>query len=247
MSNQRPDSAPLYLTGDHPCAYLPGRTARTLFLDPRAPMSPNLYGRMLAMAFRRSGVHVYRPACPGCHACVPVRIPVEEFTPDRSQRRNWERNGKDLTVRERPARFDPVHFDLYRAYLQHRHAESSMADATAESYEDFLLRPWGGDTVLLELRLADRLMGVAVTDRVERALSAVYTFFDPRLADRAPGTTAILCQIRRARELGLDWVYLGYWIEDCRKMRYKDRFRPVEALVDGTWRHFGRGDPIDWR
>lgn len=237
---------PLYLTGDHRCAYLPERTSRTLFLDPRTPMDCHLYGRLLTMGFRRSGAHVYRPSCPSCQACVPVRIPVADFTPDRSQHRNWERNRQDLTLRERPRRFDPAHYALYRAYLLDRHADSSMADATPESYQDFLLSPWGGDTFLLELRLGERLIGVAVTDRVPGALSAVYTFFDPAMAQRAPGTTALLAQIRLARERGMDWLYLGYWIGECRKMSYKDRFRPVEALIGGAWRRFGRGEPIRW-
>ena len=237
----------LYLSAEHPCSYLPGRQARTLFIDPLAPMNGRLYLRLLEHGFRRSGSHVYRPACARCRACIPLRLPVHAFSPNRSQRRAWERNRAALSLRDLPPHFDRAHFALYRRYIDSRHAGGSMADASPESYEDFLLSPWGGETRLLELRLGDRLMAVAVTDVLENALSAVYTFFDPELSGQAPGTAAVLCQIAEARRLALDWLYLGYWIEDCRKMSYKDHFRPLEAWIDGAWRHVERGTEIPWR
>lgn len=246
--NQDPARGPaLYLSSEHACSYLPGLKARTLFVDPLARMTGRLYLRLLEHGFRRSGGHIYRPACATCRACVPLRIPVQAFQPNRSQQRTWRLNRDRLSVRDLPPRFDPTQFALYRRYIAARHADGSMADASPESYEDFLLRPWGGDTRLLELRLEGRLMAVAVTDVLEDALSAVYTFFDPELSAQAPGTVAVLCQIAEARRLGLDWLYLGYWIEECRKMRYKDRYRPLEALIDGAWRRIERGAAIPWR
>lgn len=242
-----PGGPALYLSGEHVCSYLPGRQARTLFIDPLAPMSGQLYLRLLEHGFRRSGSHIYRPACARCHACVPLRIPVRAFRPDRSQRRTWERTRAALSLRKHPPRFDPIQFALYRRYIEARHADGSMADASPESYQDFLLSPWGGTTALLELWLEDRLMAVAVTDVLENALSAVYTFFDPAFSGQSPGTLAVLCQISEARRLGLDWLYLGYWIEGCRKMSYKDRFRPLEAWIDGGWRSVERGASIPWR
>jgi arginine-tRNA-protein transferase len=237
----------LYLSSEHACSYLPGRQARTLFIDPLAPMSGHLYQHLLEHGFRRSGSHVYRPACGHCHACVPLRIPVAEFRPNRSQQRAWRRTRERLSLRELPPRFDSAHFALYRRYIEARHSDGSMADASPESYEDFLLSPWGGETRLLELRLDERLMAVAVTDVLGNALSAVYTFFDPDLSAQAPGTLAVLCQASEAQRWGLDWLYLGYWIEECRKMSYKDRFRPVEAWIDGAWRPAERGAGIPWR
>ena len=238
----------LYLTGGHPCSYLPGLTARTLFLDPLAIMDTELYELLLAQGFRRSGHHVYRPRCEGCIRCVPVRLPVWDFTPNRSQRRNAALNARDIRLIDLPARFRPEHYRLYAAYMRSRHAGGSMAEsASPESYQDFLIAPWGGETKLLEMRLDGRLAAVAVTDRQPRSLSAVYTFFDPALADRSLGTTAVLRQIDLARDLGLTHLYLGYWIEECRKMSYKDSFRPMEAWIGGTWRRFERGTPITWR
>lgn len=233
----------LYLTAEHPCSYLEGLRARTLFVDPLARLETATYQALVDQGFRRSGSHVYRPACRGCARCVPVRIPVRDFRPDRSQRRNWERNAPDLRLVDAPAAFDPTHFALYLRYLASRHPDGSMADDTStESYRRFLVDPWGGETHFLELRLANRLVGVAVTDRLLHGLSAVYTFFDPELARRAPGTLAVLAQIEVARRLGLPYLYLGYWIGACRKMAYKDRFRPIEAWDGRVWRRFERGD-----
>jgi arginyl-tRNA--protein-N-Asp/Glu arginylyltransferase len=240
-------SLPLYLTGEHACSYIPGLSARTLFVDPLHRVDATTYGLLLERGFRRSGTHIYRPACTRCHRCVSVRIPVREFVPSRSQRRNWKRNASDLSWTSRPAAFHPGHYRLYQAYLQSRHADGSMAeDASPSSYFDFLVAPWGGETRFLELRTGSRLMAVAVTDVLPRALSAVYTFFDPELSDRAPGTCAILAQIREAQRLGLDYLYLGYWIGECRKMSYKDRYRPTEAWTGEGWRHLDRGEPIAW-
>ena len=239
---------PLYVTGRHPCSYLPDQSARTLFVDPLARMSPALYQLLLAQGFRRSGGHVYRPACEPCLRCVPVRIPVSAFAPNRYQRRNAARNGADLRLVERPCVFDPEHYALYARYLHSRHPDGSMAeDASEDGYQDFLIAPWGGDTLLLELRLGTEPLGVAVTDRMPHSLSAVYTFFDPDQDGRALGIYAVLCQVALARRLGLAHLYLGYWIEECRKMSYKDAYRPIEAWIGGRWRGFGRGEPIAWR
>jgi arginyl-tRNA--protein-N-Asp/Glu arginylyltransferase len=246
-SNLQRLALPLYLTGEHACSYIPGLCARTLFVDPLQPMDGPTYELLLERGFRRSGGHIYRPACGSCQRCVSLRIPVREFAPTRSQRRNLQRNRADVTLVARAARFEPEHYRLYQAYLQSRHPDGSMADATRESYCDFLVAPWGGETCFLELRLGRRLMAVAVTDVQPHSLSAVYTFYDPALAERAPGTYAILCQIEEARRLGLDHLYLGYWIEECRKMSYKDRYRPIEAWIGSAWRHFEKSEPIAWQ
>lgn len=239
----------LYLTAEHPCSYLKPRQARTLFVDPLARIDPATYQSLVDQGFRRSGAHVYRPACRGCTRCVPVRIPVDAFEPDRSQRRNRSRNGLELSLREVDAAFDPRHFALYLRYLASRHPDGSMADDTSvESYRRFLVDPWGGETRFLELRLrdgrGDRLAGVAVTDVLPRGLSAVYTFFDPALSDRGPGIFAVLAQIEAARQLDLSYLYLGYWIGESRKMAYKERYRPIECWDGRAWRRFERGQDL---
>ncbi|AGA91183.1 putative arginyl-tRNA:protein arginylyltransferase [Thioflavicoccus mobilis 8321] len=241
--NARPPSLSLYLTGEQPCSYLPGRQARSLFVDPLARMDGSRYRWLLAQGFRRSGRFIYRPACRGCRRCVAVRIPVSAFTPDRAQRRCAQRNA-DLHLVRLPAVFLPEHFVLYRAYLAARHPDGEMAEGDAEDFQRFLLDPWGGDTELFELRLRERLIAVAITDVVPGGLSAIYTFFDPGELDRSPGTFALLNQVAEARRRGLDHVYLGFWIEDCRKMRYKEHFRPLEAWDGLAWRRYERSEPI---
>ena len=237
----------LYLTGEHNCSYLPGHRARTLFVDPTASIDGATYQALVDQGFRRSGAHVYRPACLGCAACVPVRVPVADFVPDRSQRRNWRRNSAELNLLDTPAAFKPSHFDIYRRYLRARHPEGGMADdASEDSYRRFLVERWGGSTRFIELRLGERLVGVAVTDVIEHGLSAVYTFFDPADSERSPGTFAILAQIEAARRLGVPYLYLGYWLRDSAKMRYKERFRPIEAWDGHTWVRFERTRPLDF-
>ncbi|MGQ9660216.1 MAG: arginyltransferase [Thermochromatium sp.] len=237
---------PLYLTGEHDCSYLTGVRARTLFVDPGARIDGATYQRFIDQGFRRSGTYIYRPACCGCLACVPVRLPVAEFAPNRSQRRNWRLNAPDIRVGDVPAAFYPEHFDLYRRYLTARHADGTMAeDATEDSYRRFLVESWGGTTRFIELRLEGRLVGVAVTDVLEQGLSAVYTFFDPELGRRALGTFGVLTQIQTARRLGRPYLYLGYWIAESRKMVYKERFRPIEAWDGQTWRRFERAQPLN--
>jgi len=240
----KPPALPLYVTDWHQCSYLSDLRARTLFVDPTAPMDGAIYQVLLEQGFRRSGCHVYRPACGPCRRCVPVRIPVDAFAPNRSQRRTLARNRDEVVLTDRRAHFDPEQYALYRTYVRDRHGDGSMADAAPESYREFLVAPWGGETRFLEFRLGPRLMAVAVTDRLPGSLSAVYTFFDPALADRAPGTYAILCQIEAARRLGLSALYLGYWIGDCRKMVYKESFRPLEARIGERWRRYERGVAI---
>lgn len=235
----------LYLTAEHPCSYLDGLKARTLFVDPLARMDSATYQALVEQGFRRSGAHVYRPACRGCARCVPVRIPVDAFQPDRSQRRNWARNVGAFRLADTPAQFNPAHFDLYLRYLASRHPDGSMADDTSvESYRRFLVDPWGGETRFLELHLNGRLAGVAVTDLLPNGLSAVYTFFDPDLSGRAPGTFAVLAQVETARQLGLPFLYLGYWIGAARKMAYKERFRPIETWDGRQWHRAAHGEPL---
>lgn len=226
----------VFQTTEHACGYWPERSARDLVLDPADPALPGLYGPALAMGFRRSGAHVYRPNCIGCAACTPVRIPVASFAPSRSQRRVLARNA-DLRVSLAPALRDQASFDLYRRYVGTRHAGGGMDDPSPDEFDAFLRCDWS-PTCFLRLHAGDRLVAVAVTDLLGDGLSAVYTFFDPDLAGRSLGTLAILAQVEAARQKGLDHVYLGFWLRDHPKMDYKRRFRPLEFLDGDQWRPF---------
>ncbi|HEX5340064.1 MAG TPA: arginyltransferase [Gammaproteobacteria bacterium] len=233
MQDTQHDRLALYLSPEHPCSYLHGQSARSVFLDPQVTPQRALYNAFVAQGFRRSGSFLYRPQCEHCHACVPVRIPVGDFRPDRTQRRVWRMN-QDLEARLRATEFDTGHFALYRRYLSTRHPGGGMDRHTPADYRAFLTSRWS-DTTSVELRLADRLVAVAVMDELDEALSAVYTFYDPGLTRRSLGTFAILWQIEEARRRGLRWLYLGYWIAASRKMAYKDRFRPCERFGPDGW------------
>ena len=222
-----------FATPGHPCSYLAGREATTVFADPGHPMNPALYTALSRLGFRRSGAHVYRPECAACSACIPVRIPVARFRPRRIHRRIRSAN-RDLAFRIRPARFDSRHFALYRRYLSARHPGGGMDDPSPWQYREFLISSWC-DTFFFEYSLDGAVVAVSVIDRLADALSCVYTFFDPAEGRRSLGTYAILHATDIAHRNGLEWLYLGYYIADSPKMRYKAAFRPQERLTDGRW------------
>ncbi len=233
MSAMSKASIRLYQTGLHPCGYWPDRRSRDLVLDPDSEHIGQAYAQALAMGFRRSGGHVYRPHCPRCRDCVAIRLPVHEFRPDRGQRRCLRRNA-DLAMSETPAHRDDEHFDLYRRYLAHRHPGGGMDDPGPDDFDLFLRSPWSA-TRFLEFRLHEKLVAVAVTDLLPEAISAVYTFYEPELERRGLGSYAILRQVDWAREQRLPHLYLGYRIAGHPKMDYKTRFRPCELLENGIW------------
>jgi arginyl-tRNA--protein-N-Asp/Glu arginylyltransferase len=231
---------PLYLSAPHPCSYLTDRQSNTLFADPEGPMDMATYSELLTYGFRRSGRMVYAPRCDFCSQCVSVRIPVEDFRPRRIHRRVARSNAVVERI-IRPAQFRAEHFALYQRYTRHRHSDGEMAQASEQEYMAFLTSSWS-DTRFVEFRLADRLLGVAVTDFSTDGLSAFYTFFDPDFDKRSPGTLAILQQVGMAREMALDYLYLGYWVADSPKMAYKIDFRPIELWRQGRWRRLQAGE-----
>jgi arginine-tRNA-protein transferase len=187
--------------------------------------------------FRRSGGHIYRPKCPSCEACVPIRVPVAEFRPRRVHRRNLRTNA-DVTLHPRTATFDPDHFALYERYIAARHTGGGMENPDPDTYLDFLTANWA-TTTFYEFRREQQLLAVAVVDELDDGLSAVYTFFDPAESRRSLGRFAVLQEIELARARGLQWLYLGYWIGECRKMAYKTEFLPHQYYLRGAWRNAG--------
>lgn len=234
MRNDGQHAIRLFQTLEHACGYWPERPSRDLIIDPADPHLPSVYAQAMAMGFRRSGGHVYRPHCPGCRACISVRVPAREFRPNRSQRRCLARNA-DLELRLAPPRRTEENFALYRRYLDGRHRGGGMDDPAPENFDSFLACGWS-PTQFMEFRLAGQLVALAVTDAVPEALSAVYTFYDPALAHRGLGTYAILRQIQRCRDEGRAHLYLGFWLHGHPKMAYKRGFQPLEFLDGATWR-----------
>ncbi len=222
-----------YATPPHQCSYLPEREAITLFADPNFPKNMRLYSALMNYGFRRSGAHLYIPKCENCSACISVRIPVNDFTPTRSQKRILKKNN-DLHVAEKPAEFNDNYFSLYKKYLSTKHPGGGMDNPTPDSFMDFLTANWS-DTVFYEFTLNGQIKAVAVTDMLDDSISAVYTFYDPEMTDRSLGKFAILFQIIQAQILGKRWLYLGYWIKNCKKMEYKSDFKPQELFYDNAW------------
>lgn len=228
-----PEDLAFYISPPHSCSYLPGKEAITLFADPHAEMDTTLYSNLAELGFRRSGSHVYRPHCPECDACQPVRLDVEKFRPNRSQRRNWQRND-DVAVKQWPAVYCHEHYQLYRKYIQARHPDGSMDVESPERYIEFLTSPWS-ETRFVEFRDENRLLAVAVMDILRHGLSAVYTFFEPDEGSRGLGNLAVLWLVGEAKQRHLPWVYLGYLIEQSPKMAYKANYHPLQHFRNGCW------------
>lgn len=223
----------LFTTAAHTCSYLPDRQAKTLFIDPLLNISPTLQTHLAEIGFRRSGSHTYRPHCESCMHCIPCRVSVDNFTFTKRFRRIIKRNA-DLSVIPINSIADNEFYDLYAQYINTRHKDGDMYPATREQYDSFLSSPCE-TTVFYAIREQKTLQGIIVCDRLQNALSAVYTFYQVNETRRSLGNFAILWQIEEARRLGLSYLYLGYWIRDCDKMNYKIQFRPLEMLFNGVW------------
>ena len=222
-----------FTTAAHACSYLDNRQAITLFADPESDMTAALYSELSDLGFRRSGNYVYRPQCKGCQACISVRVPVTDFLPGRTQTRCLRRN-QDLQVHVREAGWDESHYALYARYIRARHHEGDMYPPSPRQYREFLTSDWA-DTLFVEFRHHERLVALAVVDVLSTGWSAVYTFYDPDETQRSLGTYVILWQIQACRERQLPYLYLGYWVRQAERMRYKTRFRPLELLIEGEW------------
>ncbi|MCH8532417.1 MAG: arginyltransferase [Saccharospirillum sp.] len=236
-SENQEESIKLYRTGEHPCSYLPGQQARTLFLDPELHFNRSLYEQLTHLGFRRSGMHLYRPDCESCGACMPTRVRVASFRPKRRFRRVLKANS-DLDIRVVPCQYSREHYRLYERYISQRHRNGDMYPPSPDAYRDFLTSR-SDLSFIMEFRKDGVLLASAFTDRLVTGLSATYTCFEPEEDARSLGTFAILSQIQYCQSQQLPFLYLGYWVPGSQQMHYKADFQPMELLINRQWRPLG--------
>jgi len=242
------DTPQFYLTAPSPCPYLAGKEERKVFTHLVGERAGELNNILTQGGFRRSQSIAYRPACEGCRSCVSVRVIAKQFAPTRSMRRIAGRNA-DIVGEMKAAMPTSEQYAIFRAYLDSRHRDGGMADMTVLDYammvedshiETRIIEYRRREDLLAPPRQAARrragdLVAVALTDVLGDGLSMVYSFFEPDEAARSLGTYMVLDHIARAQEMGLAYVYLGYWVRGSRKMDYKSRFLPQERLTPDGW------------
>ncbi len=244
--------AQFYLTAPQPCPYLQGREERKVFTTLQGASAVGVNNALSSRGFRRSQSVIYRPACVGCTACMSIRIPVARFQPSKTQRRIVARNG-DLERRPCEAWATEAQFVLFRRYLDRRHADGGMADMDAFDYASMVDETPVNSTVI-EYTRADpatgerHLVAACLSDILGDGLSMVYSFFEPNEPKRSLGAYMILDHVRLAAEMGLEHVYLGYWVAGSSKMNYKTLYRPFELCDGANWRSFESMEDYEaWR
>ena len=224
----------LYQSVPYSCPYIPINSAQHHTTEPGATLSSDVYSELINIGFRRAGNRIHRPNCLNCTQCISLRIPVRSFRANRSQRRVFNKNSNlNVDVVINPDYSD--YLELYQDYIRHRHPETENMQQALSTFEDFLFSPWS-DTFSIEFRLpTQQLVCVAICDPLIQGWSAVYTFYDVEYSHLSLGTFSIVKQIELLKHRGLDYLYLGYWINDCDKMNYKTQFRPCEGFTNEQW------------
>jgi len=233
QSKQEDSALKFYMTPSHPCSYFDDREAQTIFVDPKRQVNSQEFLLLTENGFRRSGNYIYRPNCKNCIACESLRIPVRRFNITKKYRRIVNKN-KDLSSTIKDNSFNKKHYQLYERYINERHKDGDMYPASEEQYRSFLLAPFNS-VRFIEYTLDDQLVAVSVIDELPMAISAIYTFFEPKLSARSLGVYVILKQIELCLKKGLPYLYLGYYIQNSPKMHYKNQFKPHQIFQNHQW------------
>ncbi len=246
MRHTLPIAPQFYVTAPQPCPYLDGRMERKLFTALQGEYSEKLNDSLSKQGFRRSQNVLYRPSCAECSACLSARIRVDDFEPSKNQRRVLKKNKHFQREATSPWATDDQ-YELFRAYLDSRHADGGMADMDIFEFAAMIEETPIRSRVIeysVQEKGARRLGAVCLTDVLDDGLSMVYSFYDPAFRNQSLGTHVILDHIEIARDAGLPYVYLGYWVPGSPKMGYKARFSPLEVYSGGEWTELT--DPEDF-
>jgi arginine-tRNA-protein transferase len=247
MRHTLPLTPQFYVTAPQPCPYLPGRMERKLFTALQGEQAQKLNDSLSKQGFRRSQNVLYRPSCAECSACLSARIRVADFTPSRTQKRILKR-AEGLRRNATSPWATEDQFSLFRRYLDNRHADGGMADMDIFEFAA-MIEETPIKSRVIEYTAASKhgektrsLAAVCLTDVFDDGLSMVYSFYDPDLTPLSLGTYVILDHVAIAREAGLPYVYLGYWVPGSRKMGYKAGFSALEIYKSGSWQPLGDPD-----
>ncbi|QPH53833.1 arginyltransferase [Pontivivens ytuae] len=244
MRHLPPNVPQFYVTAPQPCPYLAGRVERKLFTALQGADSQRLNDALSRQGFRRSQNVLYRPSCADCSSCLSARLRVSDFSFSRNQRRVMKRNA-DLTRNGTSPWATEEQYALFRRYLDHRHADGGMADMDMFEFAAMIEETPVKSRIIEYSDDQGNLLATALTDVLEDGVSMVYSFFEPDAPSRSLGTYLILDHVRIAREAGLPYVYLGYWVPGSDKMAYKARFRPLEIYLGGQWREIEDPNALD--
>jgi arginine-tRNA-protein transferase len=236
LSIERRQFPQFFITAAAPCPYLPEREERKVFTHLIGPEAGALNNMLSQAGFRRSQNIAYRPACENCTACISIRVPVQQFRPNRAMRKTQKRN-QDITSRLVEGKATSEHYSLFRQYIDYRHWDGGMADMSVLDFQSMIDETYV-DTRIAEFRRGDELIAAALVDLLDDGISMIYSFYEIELAERSLGTFMILAMMDMARLMDLPYVYLGYWVEGSEKMDYKSKFIPQERLTKDGWRFF---------
>ena len=222
-----------YTTTEYNCSYIDKMDAQSLVVTPYKSINQNIFQDLIEKGFRRSGQYIYKPNCKSCTACIPIRLPVQKFLFSKTQKRIYKKYGF-FKVREAPLAFKQKHFDLYLKYQNKRHSYINNDQNNLDDYNDFLIKS-NVKSKFIEFWDGDLLKIVSIVDIVSDGISAVYTFYDPDDKKVSYGTYSIIWLINWCKAQQLKYMYLGYWIGECKKMKYKTNFKPYELYIKGYW------------
>lgn len=221
------------------CHYLPDQQWQ-LEYRVKPALTQVAYGDLVRQGWRRFGGYLFRPQCPACTACRPIRVVVEKFEPDRSQRRVIKANSNTTLSIGEPV-IDDERLELYHLHHAHHAEQKGWPFPTPDSGFDHIANLADGPIRVQEFsyRVDGKLVAISYIDDVGDGFSGVYFYHHPDYRHLSLGNWICLSLIKQAAVQQKPYVYLGYFIKNCRSMEYKGRFGPNEVLVNGErWEPF---------